>query len=1110
MSFLSYSQMDTEHWFAPFADAAGNSSAMQSLYISTNRATPFNVTIYNNNVAVGTVSVSKGNPGIFPVVREQIITEDTTQKFIPNKMGLHLVGDYKYFATLRFSVTNHAEIVTSKGKAALGNHFLIYTPENIASTYYFNSTFGITATEDFTNITVSNFKDNTLLSNGTTVGNSTIQNITLNKGESYIYEVISNQTSNNFTGVDVKSDKPITVTNGDFNMAAPNRTNTDVYMDQSIPTDRLGMEYILMKGNGNLETEMEQGVVVATEDNTNVYINGNPTPKNIAKKGDYIYIPSSNYILANSANDAYNMYIRTDKNAYVYQLLGGVDDGLKANSYASGGMNLIPPLACLLPQKIDELAFIDDVPNSQYPDFDTRVNIITQAGSKVLVNGNELSGNNGPFRVPGNSIWETYIYPSARGNITIESNNAVTAGIAGGNNAVGFGGYFAGFNSNPIISKGGDCNSGNITLEVDDTFTSYKWYKNGVPYTKNDDYLDTDGTSYLIHPKDAGNYYVKIIKTHCGTLDSPIYKFENCPVKSTLNFTIGNCDKPLKISPQFTKSTQSIVPSLVKIITQPQYGTVSVDTTTGFISYLPNNASATVDTFTYMITGNDIEFTDYEIVTVNITLKKLTVNNNTSLTSCIINGEGTYNLDTANVTSETDITKFFYENLADPQNSKILDFQNYKSAPKTIYANITSQYGCSEVANIELKGYPIPNIDISKYNSVICDDNLDGTVNVKLSDITPQIVLNATDFNIVYTSSTGEVLPDNFSFSDDTKVNVEVKSKNGCPSAFGIINFKIKNKIELNSVPDVEICDNEIDGNINITLSDYDKFFTTTATATYYRNETDAINKANTISANQIITSDKTFYYRFENATDCPNVGKVNFIFKQPKKSEVLKDITICKEDKINLDAGSEFDTYLWSNGSTKQYSGEVPVGDYWVELGSNGCIYKQTVKVIAAENPTITNIEVVGNSATVNVIGGEAPYSYALDNGTWQTDSNIFSNISRGIHTIFVKGKYNCTPVSKQFLIINLLNVITPNNDGYNDKLDYSDLKIKNNVSIDIFDRYGKSLFTSKNNNFVWDGTSSGRVVPTGTYWYILKWIEPDTNLPISYKGWILVKNRE
>jgi gliding motility-associated-like protein len=93
--------------------------------------------------------------------------------------------------------------------------------------------------------------------------------------------------------------------------------------------------------------------------------------------------------------------------------------------------------------------------------------------------------------------------------------------------------------------------------------------------------------------------------------------------------------------------------------------------------------------------------------------------------------------------------------------------------------------------------------------------------------------------------------------------------------------------------------------------------------------------------------------------------------------------------------------------------------------------------------------------------------------------------------------------------VIINLINIITPNGNGKNDVLDYSDLKIKNEVSIEIFDRDGKLVYKNTDKAYIWDGKSNGRNIPTANYWYILKWIEPETQIPVIYTNWILLRNQ-
>ena len=87
---LTLAQLDREHWFAPMIDRTGNPNPYQTLYLSTNRTTPFAVTIYNNNTVIGTVSISKNNPQKFDVLRNYIITTLQTDLFTTTTKGLYL------------------------------------------------------------------------------------------------------------------------------------------------------------------------------------------------------------------------------------------------------------------------------------------------------------------------------------------------------------------------------------------------------------------------------------------------------------------------------------------------------------------------------------------------------------------------------------------------------------------------------------------------------------------------------------------------------------------------------------------------------------------------------------------------------------------------------------------------------------------------------------------------------------------------------------------------------------------------------------------------------------------------------------------------------------
>lgn len=282
-------------------------------------------------------------------------------------------------------------------------------------------------------------------------------------------------------------------------------------------------------------------------------------------------------------------------------------------------------------------------------------------------------------------------------------------------------------------------------------------------------------------------------------------------------------------------------------------------------------------------------------------------------------------------------------------------------------------------------------------------------------------------------------------------------------------------------------------------------------TKEYYISNQDAVNQTNPIlNFVDYISSSSEIFIRITNAEGCWNIVKVTLIVTPPTYSLVLKDKIICVEQRTTLDAGAGFDDYLWSNGEITQVITDVSVGAYYVDLKKNGCITRQNVKVLASPIPVVTNVEITNNSAIITVNGGVPPYQYSLDGTTYQ-DSNIFNGLPRGEVKVYVKDSFECLPVISEFTVPNLINAITPNNDGVNDFVDYSALAYKKNLVFTVYDRYGNKIHTGdKNNLYRWNGTvNGGKKVITGTYWYTITWNQPVGNAEVQYSGWIMVKNR-
>jgi len=440
---------------------------------------------------------------------------------------------------------------------------------------------------------------------------------------------------------------------------------------------------------------------------------------------------------------------------------------------------------------------------------------------------------------------------------------------------------------------------------------------------------------------------------------------------------------------------------------------------------------------------------------------------------------------------------------------------------------ITESTGCKSKGSIRIEYTATPLVQEETFP--VCDDNLDGNLEIQLQNYNAQIIPNYhQDFIVKYYENPADAaignsnfLPNVFPISSNKTLFVRAQNGN-CVGSVKPVHFIINPILPLNPVPDKPICDNDRNGNVEVHLEDYLSEFSglPNLSATYYETEVNAKNSTNPISASVIFNSDRTYFFRIETSGFCGNVGQITFHILQPQTSSTLRNESACPNSTAVLDAGSGFTYYQWFHAddlSTSILEGNeaqaqiynAAVGNYVVRLYSaNGCYYDHSVSVTASEIPVISHVEVSGSTATVFVEGGSAPYEYSLDNINFQS-SNIFTNVPRGMHTVYVKSADDCYTVTAEFLIINLINVITPNGDGYNDVLDYSDLRIKNNVSIRIINRFGNTVFRSEGSNYIWNGTEKGRAVSSGTYWYILNWEEPVTNLKVNYSGWILVKNR-
>ncbi|MBI2729439.1 MAG: T9SS type A sorting domain-containing protein [Sphingobacteriales bacterium] len=110
--------------------------------------------------------------------------------------------------------------------------------------------------------------------------------------------------------------------------------------------------------------------------------------------------------------------------------------------------------------------------------------------------------------------------------------------------------------------------------------------------------------------------------------------------------------------------------------------------------------------------------------------------------------------------------------------------------------------------------------------------------------------------------------------------------------------------------------------------------------------------------------------------------------------------------------------SYLWSNGATTSSISNLSAGIYSVTVtDANGCTASSSYEVTEPAQLTAsaggTNVSCFNNSngtASVNAVGGTAPYSYSWSNGS---SSQNISNLAAGVYTVTVKDANGCMATS-------------------------------------------------------------------------------------------------
>lgn len=379
--------------------------------------------------------------------------------------------------------------------------------------------------------------------------------------------------------------------------------------------------------------------------------------------------------------------------------------------------------------------------------------------------------------------------------------------------------------------------------------------------------------------------------------------------------------------------------------------------------------------------------------------------------------------------------------------------------------------------------------------------------------------LEATGTAIVWydLDSNGSVLDSSIPLADGQKYYAS-QTLNGCESVTRLeVEVMITTPtIVVNDVA-YSFCDDANDGVELVDLTSYNQAITTDTTVQirFYPTLADAQSQNNSaeiveVTSYSIPTGITTVYARVDSDDKCYQVVKVVLtLFSQPIVL-IGDEVMLCENSNVVIDAGSGFDSYLWSTSETTQSIEVSNVGKYSVTVTKNNgtitCTSTKDFEVILSNAAVISSIDVTDwtdnqNTITVNLdASSKGDYEYSVDGYTYQ-DSNVFNGLLSGTYTVYVRDKKGCGEVTQVVYILNYPKFFTPNGDGYNDTWAVKLSETEPNLKTRIFDRYGKFL-KELTSTGTWDGTYAGHLLPSDDYWFVV--FREDNKI---YKGHFAIK---
>jgi gliding motility-associated-like protein len=924
LSISCFAQLSNKHWIPPLHSRDADQISEQYVYLSTAEITPFlvNVTDGSGNPYAGSpFSLSSNNPIIINIGNGQptkmFLGLDDVNTVVSDK-GIILEGNKDFYVSFRMRSQLHSETLISKGRPGIGTSFRLGCMINESQDNRKSFVASVMATEDNTNITLSGYNTGVVFTSG--LGNITSDSQSfenLKAGESIVFSGYSDVAANldGIIGALITSNNPIAVNTGNVLGGIEDR-KADITLDQIVSASQIGNEYIFIEGNGL--PSMETPLIVANEDGTAIYINGNATPIATIDAGEYYIVSNLYYQGSNNRN----LYVKTSKPVFAYQLLGG------GASTATAGLNFIPPLSCFFQNSVN-IPKVNEIGNTYYT---SDLMILTYPTSTLTVNGTIIPKAQAQ-NVLGNEDWVTYRISNITGDANVISTGPLAVGVFGfQGTASGYAGYYSGFGSIPQDSNVTVCS--NATQDLFDII-------NGNPETGGTWTVPLGGNSLngnLFDPLvNIPGEYIYTFTKNCNSALTTISVKVNVKIQNSKNAGVSN-------SISLCNNSPSLDLFVLLGSTAEVGGSWSPALASGTGVFNPAVDLSAVYTYSFAAIGSCNSIS----ATVNVTNNALpSISTITDFNKCDDNFDGndtngfvdfdltTKTNEVLNTQTGISITYHTLENDAELGQN---DINTIYTNNRIIYVRQTNTItGCHVITQFNLRVNPKPIV-----NSIIlkqCDDDTDGVSYFNLTEKNSFISTNYSNevFSYFTTLNGANINDSALKIGTPTAYNsgsetvwARVENSNGCFSTSKINLIVSATQInETTFHKNFTVCDDYIDAsnddkdgiatfNFSIVTANIQGILPSPSSAytiKYYKNEADALAETNEIPntttyRNVGYPNQQQIWVRVDSNLDNACFGLGNYVTLTVEKLPVAHEIPNYKEcDEISNDGLFTFNT---------------------------------------------------------------------------------------------------------------------------------------------------------------------------------------------------------